>query len=208
MAEFMIIQTRCGIPAIVAPSTKAVKNDEKLGIKRNFPTEAERMESKKRLITAINASHKNIETGTAPSAKKQVQQKKFRLVSDITATYYVDDDMRESGDGITVYRIQALRTFVCDNGKKVCEGDYGGFVEKEFNLSQRGNCWIYDDAVAVGEARVKDHAVVHGHAEISDYARVNDHAHVGGNAKIIGESIIGGHSVVGGNVVVISQKEY
>ena len=40
-------------------------------------------------------------------------------------------------NGITLYRIEALKDFA--NVKK---GDKGGFVEKESNLFQSGDCWV------------------------------------------------------------------
>lgn len=44
-------------------------------------------------------------------------------------------------DATKLYRIQALKSF-----SDVKEGDIGGFVQGENNLSQFGNCWIYDYA--------------------------------------------------------------
>ena len=52
-------------------------------------------------------------------------------------------------DGRTVKRIMAVRDF--GNVKK---GDIGGFVEWTSNLSQCGNCWIADNAIAAGWTRV------------------------------------------------------
>ena len=48
-----------------------------------------------------------------------------------------------------LFRIKALKDF--SNVKK---GDIGGYVESEKNLSQDGNCWIYDNAVVMGNAKV------------------------------------------------------
>ena len=35
-----------------------------------------------------------------------------------------------------------------DVREDVHQGDLGGFVESERNLSQEGSCWIYDNALA------------------------------------------------------------
>lgn len=43
--------------------------------------------------------------------------------------------------GTTLYRIEALKNF--SNVKK---GDKGGFVQSKDNLSDEGDCWIYNDA--------------------------------------------------------------
>ena len=44
-------------------------------------------------------------------------------------------------NGITLHQIQALTNF-----SDVKAGDLGGWIEREENLSQEGNCWVYDDA--------------------------------------------------------------
>ena len=41
----------------------------------------------------------------------------------------------------SLFRIVALKDF--SNVKK---GDLGGLIEKEGNLDQQGNCWVYGDA--------------------------------------------------------------
>ena len=51
----------------------------------------------------------------------------------------------------TLYRIRAIRD--CGNGKS---GELGGYVEKEENRSQHGNCWLYDNARVYGDAWVSD----------------------------------------------------
>jgi len=73
-------------------------------------------------------------------------------------------------DGIKLYRIQALRDF---NGVK--KGDKGGWIEKEENLSQEGDCWVFDNA------------------EVSDNARVYGDAWVYGNARVYQLELIGGY---------------
>lgn len=81
------------------------------------------------------------------------------------------DSIRISGR--TLYRIRALKDF---GGVKA--GDIGGYIEKEENLSQKGICWIYDNAEVRGNAKVYDNACVYGNA------CVYDHAHICDNAKI------------------------
>ena len=60
-------------------------------------------------------------------------------------------------NGRTLYRIEALKDF-----NDVKKGDKGGYVEDEENLSQRCNCWIYDNAMVCDDARVYGDAVVCG----------------------------------------------
>ena len=53
--------------------------------------------------------------------------------------------------GKKLYRIQAIKDF-----KGVKSGDIGGYTEKESNLSQSGNAWVYDNARVSGNALVCD----------------------------------------------------
>lgn len=71
--------------------------------------------------------------------------------------------------GRTLHRIEALQDF-----SDVKQGDKGGFVEKEENLSQSGDCWIYDNAMAYGNSQVYDDAQVYGNAVVSGNVRVCD----------------------------------
>lgn len=52
-------------------------------------------------------------------------------------------------EGRTLHRIKALKSF-----SNVEEGELGGYVEKEDNLDQRGDAWVYGDARVSGNARV------------------------------------------------------
>lgn len=45
-----------------------------------------------------------------------------------------------------LYQIKALKTFTTSNGTKVKEGDLGGFISGEHNLSHEGNCWVANSA--------------------------------------------------------------
>ena len=69
--------------------------------------------------------------------------------------------------GHTLYRIEALKDF-----SDVKKGDKGGFVESEDNLSQDGDCWVYDTAKVYGNAVIHGRAVIGGDAKVannSDY---------------------------------------
>lgn len=79
----------------------------------------------------------------------------------------------------TLYRIRALKDF-----GNVKTGDIGGCIEKEENLSQKGICWIYDNAWVHGNAKVYDSAKVYGNAEVGDNAWVCGNAKVYDSAKI------------------------
>ena len=86
-------------------------------------------------------------------------------------------------NGITLYRIEALKDF--GNVKK---GDKGGFIEKENNLSQSGDCWVYGNAKVYNNAKVFDNADIYGNAEVYDNATISGNAKVYGNAVICGNT--------------------
>lgn len=57
--------------------------------------------------------------------------------------------------GHILHRIMALKDFR-ESSERVKKGDLGGFIEKESNLDHYGNCWIYNEAVVYGDAKIRD----------------------------------------------------
>ena len=92
--------------------------------------------------------------------------------------------------GRTLYRIEALKDFGI-----VKKGDKGGYIEKENNLSQEGDCWIS------GNAKVFDNAVVCNNAKVSGYAIVC------GNTKVYRDAYVYGNALVCDNAVVYDKAE-
>ena len=58
-------------------------------------------------------------------------------------------------DGHTLHRIKALKDFFNIN-----KGDLGGWVESEDNLSQYGNCWVFNNSKVYGNVEIYDDARV------------------------------------------------
>lgn len=116
-----------------------------------------------------------------------------------------------------LHRIRALR---CIPQYGVKPGDLGGWIESENNLSQDGNCWVGDNAMVSGNARVNDNAWVKGNARVKGNAMIYDNAwvygnaRVDGNARVRGNAHVGGYAVVSGNVclqigaVINSTRDY
>ncbi len=92
--------------------------------------------------------------------------------------YELTDD-RVSYFGTTLYRIKALKSF-----NDVNEGDLGGYVESEKNLSHYGNAWVYGNAKVYGDAEVSGNARVYGNAKVYGNARVYGDARVSGYARV------------------------
>ena len=117
--------------------------------------------------------------------------------------------------GCTLHRIQALRSF-----SDVKEGDLGGWIEHEDNLSQEGKCWVYGDAQVFesarvygdaevagsakvyGDADVFGSAFVCGNAQVFESARVYDDARVFGSAEVYGDAEVAGSAKVYGDADV------
>ena len=100
--------------------------------------------------------------------------KKFELTTD-----------RIEENGTALYRIKALIDF-----GDVKASDLGGYVEKEENLSQSGNAWVYGNALVCDDAWVSNNAQVYGSARVSGNASVCDDAWVSGNARVSGNAWI------------------
>ena len=76
-------------------------------------------------------------------------------------------------------RIKAL----CNFGD-VREGDIGGWIQNEFNLSDRGHCWLGPDSMALGKVRIKDGVQIHGEVIISGESELSGDAIVNGHLKL------------------------
>lgn len=98
-----------------------------------------------------------------------------------------------------LYQIEALKDFEVQ-GRKVHKGQLGGHVSSEDNLSQSGNCWIFDDAI------VKDWAKLSGDAIATNKCLIKDHAIVDGNVSVYGDAIIRGYAQVHDEVEVYSSS--
>ena len=122
--------------------------------------------------------------------------------------YKLTDDSIEF-NSIKLYRIQALRSF-----GTVKEGDLGGYVQSEANLSHEDNCWVsgnawvsdtaqvYGNARVGGDARVFGDAWVFDNAHVSDTAWVYGDAHVYGKARVYGDAQVYGKAHVYGDAQV------
>ncbi len=129
--------------------------------------------------------------------------------------------LTENGEGDVygkrVYKIRALKSF-----SDVREGEYGGYVENETNLSQEGNCWIYSNAVVMenavvsGDSKVLGYVLVHGNASVCDNAVVegtcgkNPRADIRDyNLKVNGRKIAENSDIleIGGNSLVCGCSE-
>lgn len=94
--------------------------------------------------------------------------------------YRLTDETIKVGT-VTLHRIECVEAF-----SNVKTGDKGGWIEKESNLSQEGNAWVYGNAKVYGNAWVSDNAIVRGDSQVFDNAVVCGNAQVFGNAQVYG----------------------
>ncbi|WP_130893111.1 polymer-forming cytoskeletal protein [Paraprevotella xylaniphila] len=99
--------------------------------------------------------------------------------------------------GIGLFQIKCTKSFKYAN-----EGDLGGYVEKEDNLSQYGDAWVSGDAQVYGDAQVSGDAWVSGDAQVYGDARVSGDAWVSGDAQVYGDARVYGKAWVSGDAQV------
>ena len=118
---------------------------------------------------------------------KSNMEKKFELT----------DNFIINALGVKLFQIKCTRKI-----KYAEVGDLGGYVEKEENLSQSGDAWVYGNAWVYGKARVYGDAWVYGNAWVYGKARVSGNAEVYGDAMVYGDAWVYGNAVVYGNAWV------
>ena len=104
-------------------------------------------------------------------------KKKFELTSEFITNCF----------GKKLFRIRALRSF-----GSVKKWDLGGFAEKEENIDQSGDAWVYGDAEVYGNAWVYGNAKVTGNAAVYDNAKVYGIASVTGDVEVSGDAEVSG----------------
>ena len=118
-------------------------------------------------------------------------EKKYEL-TDETIKWY----------GKTLHRIKALKDF-----GNIKEGDLGGYIEKEDNLSHNNDCWICGNAQVFGNAEVYGNAQVFGNAEVYGNTQVFGDAEVYGNAQVFGSADVFGNALVFGDAEVCGDAQ-
>ena len=114
--------------------------------------------------------------------KKEIKNMKYELLKNNFIEY----------KGRKLYRIRALKSF-----SDIKCGDIGGYVENEKNLSQNGNCWIYNNAKVYDDGRVFDNAIIKNNAEVFGNASVLDNAIIQDDAVCNDNSVIYRNAVCG-----------
>ena len=110
-------------------------------------------------------------------------------------------DVTMKFEGRTLYRIRALRNF-----SDVDTGELGGWVESESNLSQEGDCWIYDNAKCVDNARMYDNSTIYNNSEIHHNARMYDNSTIYDDGKMYDNARMYDNSTMYKNSIMCSSS--
>ena len=94
-----------------------------------------------------------------------------------------------------MYRIRALKDF-----SDIKAGDVGGWVCSENNLSQEGDCWIYDDAKCLDNAKMFDNAKMYDNAIMCNNAVMCNNAEMYGNAEMYDNAILDKDKILYGSI--------
>ena len=82
--------------------------------------------------------------------------KKYILVesSVLVKKFNVENNTFEN---VELYQIKAVRDF-----GEVKEGELGGYIEKEENLSHDSNCWVRESGKVYGSHRIEGDSIIFG----------------------------------------------
>lgn len=78
-----------------------------------------------------------------------------------------------------LYRVKALKNF-----GDVEEGDIGGYVSWYHNLSQEGDCWVYNNAIVKDSAIVRDNAKLYNNATMCNKAEMQGNSRMHNNSRM------------------------
>ena len=103
--------------------------------------------------------------------------------------------------GNRLYQIKSLKDF-----GKVKKGDLGGYIASEDNLSQTGNCWVFQNAMVSDNAKVLENAEIRGNISMYDNSMVSGNSICDGNIYLCDNCRITGYAVVNGNSIMIKNN--
>lgn len=103
---------------------------------------------------------------------------------------YILTDETKIVDGHTLHRIKAVKNFI-----GVYRDQFGGWIEKEENLSHEGACWVYDEAMVFDRTLIRQDASVFGKSKIYGCSFIKDSAIVC-DSHVFGQACVAGHSYI------------
>lgn len=105
--------------------------------------------------------------------------------------------------GHKLYRIKALVDINPNTlYGQVKAGEIGGYIQSTDNLSQDGNCWVFDQAKVFGDATIEDNAIICDRAQVYDNAIVNGNAVIRDDVKIYECAAVSGNASIYSNAKI------
>ena len=145
-------------------------------------------------LTTLNLLEELYKFNCSCINKISLTYQKYILTSETKTVMYL-------GDKITLYRIKSVKNF-----GDVKFGDFGGWVQSDFNLSHTGDCWIYDDAMVYGYSRVSDDARIYDNAIVNMYSIISEDACVGNSSKVTNRSYVFGNASIMGDMRLVGYE--
>lgn len=100
-------------------------------------------------------------------------------------------------EGKTLYQIRAVKDF-----GYVRKGQEGGYIEKEDNLSQTGECWVHYSCMAMDNASIRGNAILEEKCIARDNAFIQEDAYIYDGVEIKDEASISGKCVIRHGAVI------
>lgn len=110
--------------------------------------------------------------------------------------------------GHILHQIQALK-----DTENADEGEIGGWIEKESNLSQKGEAWVsgnscvYENAVVEGDACTMHDTEICGESQIYGKTLIMEKAKVCGKSRVCGHAVITDRATVQGQALICEHSE-
>ena len=104
---------------------------------------------------------------------------------ELTSNYLYDENHNK------VYQIRALKAF-----GNIRKGQLGGYIAHERNLSQTGDCWVYENAEVSEDARVVHNAM------LRDFSKATGNARIYNNVVLLDNTVVTDNACCAGRVVV------
>ena len=154
-----------------------------------------------KLAKAIRQGHRATSDVSIPIAFEEIRlavEERFEEIKRLKETEQADASVRKyEFTGETRLHGSVVLRQIC----RISDGEIGGWIESEANLSHEGDCWVSSNAQIYGDAKVFGDAEVCGNAEVYGNAKVFGDANVSGDACVYGDAWVYGDARVSGGVI-------
>lgn len=96
-----------------------------------------------------------------------------------------------------IYKGRELRRI-----RRIKDGLIGGWIESERNLSQKGDCFVYDEGMVYGNGKVYGNSIVYGNGKVFGNGEVFGNGKISDNGMVYGNGMVFHNGMIFGNGVV------